>query len=141
MLADELAQTVAHLGSTVVSVLAIDGLGRELLRLPGGRSRFGERADFLDRTDTDAIGLAQGPVDRPCLGHAHFGAVDQRRNIGGIGIAVADEAFASTSGVNGRSKTSVRSLWLFATSNGLFVRSLATLHIPSMQFLNGCCAT
>jgi hypothetical protein len=34
VLADELAEAVADLGSTVVSVLAIDRLGWELLRLP-----------------------------------------------------------------------------------------------------------
>ena len=94
MLADELAEAVADFGAAVVSVLAIDRLGRELLRLPGGRSRFGKRADFLDRADADAVGLAQGPVDRPGLGHPHLGAVDQGRHIGRIGIAVADEAFA-----------------------------------------------
>src|SRR6266851_4183473 len=73
VLADELAKAVANLGTTVVSVFAIDLLGREFLRLSGGRSRFGKRADFLDRADADAVGLAQGPVNRPGFGHSHLG--------------------------------------------------------------------
>jgi hypothetical protein len=94
MLADELTETVTDFGTAVVSVLAIDRLGRKLLRLPGGWSRFRKRPNLLDRADTDAIGLAQGPVDRPRLGHSHLGAVDQGRHIGRIGVAVAVEAFA-----------------------------------------------
>src|SRR5258707_15825048 len=65
MLTDQLAETVADLGSTVVAILPIDRLGRHLLRLPGGWSGFGKRADLLDRADADAVGLAQGPVDSP----------------------------------------------------------------------------
>jgi hypothetical protein len=64
MLADQLAEAVANLRAAVV---AIHRLGRKLLRLPRGRSRFGKRADLLDRADADAVGLAQGPVDRPGL--------------------------------------------------------------------------
>src|SRR6202035_3608719 len=75
VLADQLAEAVADLGSAVVSVLAIDRLGREFLRLPGGRSRFGERADLLDRADADAVGLAQSAVHSPSLGHPHLGPV------------------------------------------------------------------
>jgi hypothetical protein len=61
MLADPLAQTGVDLGPAVVSVLPIDRLGPELLRLPGARSRFGERTDFLDRANADAIGLCARP--------------------------------------------------------------------------------
>jgi hypothetical protein len=64
VLADQLAEAIADLGATTVPV---DRLGRELLRLPRGWSRFGKRADLLDRADADAVGLAQGPVDRPGL--------------------------------------------------------------------------
>jgi len=39
MLADQLAEAVANFGAVVVSVLAIDRLGWDLLRLPGGRGR------------------------------------------------------------------------------------------------------
>ena len=48
--------------------------------------------DFLDRADADAVGLAQGAIDGPSFRHAHLGAVDKERDIGRIGIAVADEA-------------------------------------------------
>ena len=65
MLADQLAEAVADFGTAVVSVFSIDRLGRELLRLSGGRSRCGKRPDLLDRADADAVGLAQGPVYRP----------------------------------------------------------------------------
>ena len=67
VLADQLAEAVADLGATVVSVLAIDRLGRELLCLPRGGNRFGERADLFNRADADAVGFAQGPVDCPGL--------------------------------------------------------------------------
>jgi hypothetical protein len=39
MLADELAEAVAYFGAAIVAVLAIDRLGWDLLRLPGGRGR------------------------------------------------------------------------------------------------------
>src|ERR1700722_1016582 len=72
VLADQLAEAVTDLGSAVVSVLSIDRLRREFLRLPGGRSGFRKRPDFLDRADADAVSLAQGPVDRPGFGHPHL---------------------------------------------------------------------
>src|SRR5438094_6402723 len=97
MLADELAQAVPDFGAAVTPV---DRLWRELLRLSRGLSSLREGPDFLDRADTDAVGLAQGPVDRPGLRDTHLGAVDQRRDIGGIRIAVADEAFASPTSVD-----------------------------------------
>ena len=78
---------VRYLASESVSFLPIDRLGPELLRLPGRRNRLGQRPDFLDRADTDAVGLAQGAVNRTGLCHSHFGAVDQGRHIGRIGIA------------------------------------------------------
>src|SRR6266566_2833031 len=94
MLANQLAEAVADLGSGAVYVFPVHRLGRELLRLPRQRSRFGKRPDLLDRADPDAIGLAQGPVDCSGFGNAHLGATYQGRDIGGIGIAVANEAVA-----------------------------------------------
>ena len=49
-------------------------------------------AKFLDRTESDAVGLAEGAVDGASFGDTHLGAVDQGRDVGGIGVAVADEA-------------------------------------------------
>jgi hypothetical protein len=56
--------------------------------------RFDRGSQFLYRADTDAIGLAEGPVDRSGFSHPHLGAVDYGRNIGRIGVAVADESSA-----------------------------------------------
>ncbi|MGA3317364.1 MAG: hypothetical protein ABSC64_13110 [Candidatus Korobacteraceae bacterium] len=46
----------------------------------------------------DAIRLAQGTIDGSGFGDPHLGAADQQRNVGRVGIAVADEA----SGIFGR---------------------------------------
>jgi hypothetical protein len=81
MLADELAEAVADLGPTIVSVFPIDRLRREPLRLLRGGNWFGKRTDLLDGADADAVGLAECPVDRPGLGYPHLGAVDQGRHI------------------------------------------------------------
>src|SRR5439155_26549194 len=72
MLADDLAETVAHLGSAIIPVSRLRGL----FRLRGEVSRFGKRSYFLHRADTDAIGLAQGSVNSACFGNTHFGTVD-----------------------------------------------------------------
>jgi hypothetical protein len=60
------------------------------------------RREFFQGTQSDAIGLSKGPIDRSGLGHAHLGIVeDQRRNITGVGIAIADETAAFRGLVNG----------------------------------------
>jgi hypothetical protein len=92
VLADQLAEAVADFGPAVVSVLSIDRLRWEFPRLARGGNWFGKGSDFLNRADADAVGLAQSSVDRPGFGHTHFGAMDQGRDIGRIGITVADEA-------------------------------------------------
>ncbi len=63
-------------------------------------NRIWNRPDFLDRAETNSICLAQGAVDGPCLSHAHLGATDERGNVGGISIAVANEAFARFGFIN-----------------------------------------
>jgi hypothetical protein len=51
------------------------------------------RRQFLKRTQANAIGLAQGPIDCPGFGHPHLGVVeDQWGDIPWMGIAKADEA-------------------------------------------------
>ena len=56
----------------------------------GGRPRSSE---FFDRAEPDAISLPEGAVDGPGFGDAHLGAVDQGRDVGRVGVTVADEAF------------------------------------------------
>jgi len=51
------------------------------------------RGKLFDRTEGDAVGLAEGAIDGAGFGHAHLGMVeDERRNIAGMGITVTDEA-------------------------------------------------
>src|ERR1019366_322684 len=89
MVADNLAKAITHLRSAVVP---IDWLRRQLLRLWGRLRWFGEGPDFLNGTDADPVSLTEGTIDGSRFGHTHFGAVDKKRNIGRIGIAVAYEA-------------------------------------------------
>jgi len=57
--------------------------------------RLGKGSDFLDRADADTVRLAEGTIDGTSFGHPHFGAADQWGDIGGVGVAVADEDFVS----------------------------------------------
>ena len=85
MLADDLAETVAHLGATAVAI-AVRILWRKLL------NRIRNRPDLLDRADADTISFAEGSIDSARFGHPHLRPPDERGNIGRIGIAVADKA-------------------------------------------------
>src|SRR5437870_5237896 len=76
MLANDLAKAIADLWAAVIS---ISWLGRQFLRFPRRRSRFGKRSDLLDRADTDAIGLPQCTVDGARLSDPHFGAPEAKR--------------------------------------------------------------
>ena len=51
-----------------------------------------EPTEFLDRAEADAVGFAESAIDGPGFGDAHFGAADKRRDVGRIGIAIADES-------------------------------------------------
>jgi hypothetical protein len=51
----------------------------------------GEMPKFFNRTETNPIGLAQGPVDGASLCDSHFGAADQGRSVRRIGISVTNE--------------------------------------------------
>jgi hypothetical protein len=52
----------------------------------------GVRRQFLERTQANAIGLAQSAINRSSFSHSHLGVIeDQRRNIAGMSIAIADE--------------------------------------------------
>ncbi|MBZ5672283.1 MAG: hypothetical protein LAO04_21500 [Acidobacteriia bacterium] len=53
------------------------------------------RRKLFERAEANAIGLAQGTVDRTGFGHAHLSVVeDQGRNVSWMGVTVADEATA-----------------------------------------------
>jgi hypothetical protein len=79
VLADDLAETVADLVTGTIAVpVSVGVLGRKLLCIRGRGLGPGIGPDLLDRADADAVGLAQGAIDRPGLGHAHLGATDER---------------------------------------------------------------
>jgi hypothetical protein len=91
VLADQQAETVAEARLAVlVAVISVRG-SFGLIEWSGCRGSRSP-AEFLDRTEADAVGLAEGTVDGSRFGDTHLGAVDQRRDVGRIGIAVADEA-------------------------------------------------
>ena len=94
VLADQQAELVAEARLTVV-VAVVPVRGRRVLirSVRAGRPR--RPAEFLDRAEADAVGLAEGAVDGAGLGDAHLGAVDKGRDIGRIGVPVADEASGS----------------------------------------------
>ena len=53
------------------------------------------RRKLFERTQGDAVSLAQGTVDRTGFGHAHLGVVkDEGGDVAGMGIAITDEAAA-----------------------------------------------
>jgi len=88
MLANELAEVIANSPSAVVPV---GGLWRKFLRLGRG-SRPLQGANLFDRADANSIRFSQRPIDGASFGNAHFGALDQVRNVGGVGIAITDKA-------------------------------------------------
>src|ERR1700719_4453188 len=92
MLANYLAGTVANLWGAVIS---IGSLRRKLLRASGSLRRSGKRADFLDGTQTDAIGFTQGPIDGSRFGYAHFGSPDKRGDVRRVGVAEANKTPAT----------------------------------------------
>lgn len=93
MLANDLTETVADFGASVVPI-AIGRLWRKFLRLSGGLRWLGEGPDFLDRADADSVCLAQGAVHGSGFRDSHFGAVNKERNIGGIGVTITNKSFA-----------------------------------------------
>jgi len=80
---------------------AVYRLGRELPYIRLGLTASGQGSDLFDRADPDSVSLAQGPVDRAGFGHTHFGAPDQGRDVGRVGIPIADKALAVAALVDG----------------------------------------
>ena len=91
VLANQQAEAVAEARLAVV-VAIVSVRGRVALIRRCRRVGSGGPAEFLDRTEADAVGFAEGAVDGAGFGDAHLGAVDQGRDVGRIGVAVADEA-------------------------------------------------
>src|SRR6202035_5322343 len=93
MLSNQLAETIADRATPVtVSVFRL----RQLLGLRARSSLTSEGADLFYRADADSVGFAQGTVDGTSFGHAHFGTVNQGRNVRRIGITIANESLAIT---------------------------------------------
>src|ERR1019366_4422479 len=90
VLTNQQAEAVAEARLAVVVTIISVRRGLGLIRR-SGRVGPGGPAEFLYRTEPDSIGLAEGAVDGTGFGDAHLGAVDQGRDVGGIGVPVADE--------------------------------------------------
>src|SRR6266436_285263 len=95
-----------------------------------GPTIAGQRAQFLDGAEADAISLAQSPVDGPCFGDAHLSPVDHEGNIGGIGVTVTNEAFRTRGFVD-------RCFEDPATSNR--ITEVANLFDPNAIAATACC--
>jgi hypothetical protein len=67
-------------------------LGRDLFRLSLRLQWFSEGTDFFNRTDPDAIGLAQCSVHSTGFCDPHFGPVNEVGDVGRISVAIADKA-------------------------------------------------
>jgi len=75
VLANQQAKTVAEARlAVVVGIISVRG-GLALIGRSGGVRSRGP-AKFLDRTQPNAVGLAEGAVDGAGFGDAHFGTVD-----------------------------------------------------------------
>ena len=68
--------------------------------------------NLLNRAQPDAIGLAEGSIDRPSLSDTHLGAADQIGHVGGIGISIADEPFGTRTLVDGRPEDPAAGGWV-----------------------------
>jgi hypothetical protein len=99
-----------------------------------------EGTDLLDRADADAVGLAEGAIDCPGLGHAHLGPADERGDIGRVGVAVSDETPAGFGFVHRGCKRPALSRGVTECRNGLGVNTSATAsasktHQPCMRYI------
>src|SRR6266446_9490451 len=72
-----------------------------LLMSPRRTGGIGKRSQLLNRTQPDAVGLAQGAVDSACFCDAHLSSVDHEGHVGGVGVTVTDETFRARRLVDG----------------------------------------
>jgi hypothetical protein len=130
VLADEQAETVAKTMLSVV-VTVISGRDRIVLFGSDGICRARGPTELLDRTEADAIGLAEGAVDGTSFGHAHLSATDQGRNVRGIGIAIANEAARARGLVGSRFENPVARTWITELAHRAHLN--ASTSIPPSQ--------
>jgi hypothetical protein len=101
MLTNQKAEAIAEArrGGMAIAIRSRDGGS-----VPAGLSRgyFRRPAQLLDRAETNAIGFSKRAIDGACLCNAHLRAPNQGGDIGGIGVAVANEPFRSHRFVNCR---------------------------------------
>jgi hypothetical protein len=91
MLANQQAKTIAEPRLPVAMAITIS-VGRSALLIARFESvRSGSPTEFLDGAEPDTVSLAKSAVDGSGLSDAHLGAVDHGRDVGGIGVSVADE--------------------------------------------------
>jgi hypothetical protein len=103
VLADQ--QTEAVTEARLAVMMAVISVRGRLAMVGWTRSvGSGGPAKLLDRTEANAVSLAKGTVDGASFGDAHLGAVDQGRDVGGIGVSVADEAAGAGRFVDGSLK-------------------------------------
>jgi hypothetical protein len=143
MLPDQLAEAIANFGPAIIALISIRRLGRKLFRLARARNRFGKRANFFDRADADAIGLAQGTINCTSLGYPHLGSMDQRRNVRRIGVTVSDKAPARFRLKDCRPKYPTRLYWIAGSQNGARIdaRTFALLRKPKQSRMSNVPAT
>jgi hypothetical protein len=58
----------------------------------GGLLRSRERSELFDTAESDSVSFSESAIDGSRLGHAHFGASDEGRRVGGIGVSITDES-------------------------------------------------
>ena len=140
VLADQKAELIAE--PRLAVAISVGGMPVRRRGNRGGSRRTRERTQLLDRAKADPVGLAQGAVDGASFGDAQLGAMHHGRNVGGIGIAVADKALRESTLINHRfedppTRCEVGELVLehrvdsTATSPGSKLQEPGVGHIPS----------
>src|ERR1035438_502534 len=129
VLADDLAEPVADLvtSTTIAVPVSVGILWRKFALIGRGRHRTGIRSHLLDRADADAICLTQGAIDGSGFGDPHLGAANQQRNIGRVGVAVADETGGIFGRIDGRLEDEAIGRGITQRINSLNVDTAASL--------------
>jgi hypothetical protein len=122
--ADDLAKTVADLGTSTVAVRV---LWRELL------AGIWNGPDFLDRANADAVGLTQGAIDGSRFGHAHLGTTNEEGDIGRIGVTIANKSFAIAGFKDCGFECPSRCTWIGKFSNALYMYSSTLSPLSNSQ--------